>query len=138
MIHVIVFFFAEVPDSQPALNFGPYENPLNKTSKPSPQPATTPEVERKSSRSVENTSDSEPKVSKKNKKKTIDEPSSSKRLFSGQAVWGPSGYAKNRVRSGSVDSNSKSDSSSRSTESDNIMVKTSAKVRNEIAFCDQN
>ena len=133
MIHVIVFFFAEVRDSHPALNFGPYENPLKNTSKPSrsPQPEIKPEVEKKSSRSVHNTSDSEPKVSKKNKKKTIDEPASSKRLFSGQALWGPSGYAKYPVRSESVDSNSKSDSSSRSTESDNVVVKTSAKVRND-------
>lgn len=133
MIHVIVFFFAEVHDSHPGLNFGPYENPLKKTSKPSPQTEINPGVEKKSSRSVDNTSDSEPKVSKKNKKnkkKTIDEPAASKRLFSGQAVWGPSGYAKYKVRSESVDSNSKSDSSSRSTESDNVVVKTSAKVRN--------
>ena len=129
MIHVIVFFFAEVPDSHPALNFGPYENPLKKTSKPSPQPAITPEVEKKSSRSVENTNNSGPKVSNKNKKKTIDEPASSKRLFSGQAVWSPRGYAKYRVRSESVDSNSKSNLSSRGTESDNIVVKTSAKVK---------
>jgi len=130
VIHVIVFFFAEVPDSHPALKFGPYENPLKKTSKPSPQLEIKPEVEKKSSRSVDNTSDGEPKVSKKNKKKTIDEPASSKRLFSGQALWGPSGYAKYPVRSESVDSNSKSDSSSQSTESDNVVVKTSAKVRN--------
>ena len=53
-------------------------------------------------------------------------------------MWGPSGYAKYRVRSESVDSNGKSDSSSRGTESDNKVVKTSAKVRNETAFCDQN
>lgn len=104
---------------------------MKKTSKASPQPEVKPEVAKKSGRSVDNTSDSEPKVGKKNKKKTIDEPSSSKRLFSGQVVWGPSGYAKYRVRSESVDSNSKSDSSSRSTDSDNVVVKTSAKVRND-------
>ena len=104
---------------------------MKKTSKPSPQPEIKPEVEKKSSRSDDNTRDSEPKKNKKNKKKTIDEPTSSKRLFSGQAVWGPSGYTKYQVRSESVDSNSKSDSSSRSTESDNVVVKTSAKVRND-------
>ena len=62
--------------------------------------------------------------------KTIEASPANNKLFSGQAVWGPGGYARDRARSGSVESSNKSDSSSRSSGSDRqTVVKTKAEVR---------
>lgn len=123
------FLLAEVPDPQPTLNFTPYENPIKKPAREPTQPASTNEVKEKRRKSLKSPKDVEPKVKSMTKAKTIEAPVSSNKLFSGQAVWGPGGYARDRARSGSVDSNSKSDSSSRSTGSGHAVVKTNAEVR---------
>ena len=122
-------FIAEVAVAHPALKFTPYENPIKKRREPTPKPDATHDGKEKRSEPLRTSTDIEPKAKSRTKTRTLEDTPSSKMLFSGQAVWGPGGYAKDRARSGSVDSNSKSDSSSRSTGSENTAVKTNAEVR---------
>ena len=62
--------------------------------------------------------------------KVIDSPPSNNKLFSGKAVWGPGGYARDHVKPASEESSSRSDSSSRSSGSEKQMVlKTKAEVK---------
>ena len=122
--------FAEVPDSQPSLKFTPYDNPMTKPSKP--LSTVPPEVkhEPKAAKPLKEPKDVEINVNSRTHAKTIETAPASNKLFSGQAVWGPGGYTRDRVRSGSVESSNKSDSSSRSSGSDRqAVVKTKAEVR---------
>jgi len=101
---------------------------MKKPSEPKPQPSTTHEVKDKRSKSLRNSADTEAKVKSRSKTKTVETPASNNKLYSGKAVWGPGGYARDRERSGSLESDSTSDSSSRSTGSEHAVVKTNAEV----------
>lgn len=97
---------------------------MEKPKKPLPESAVKSAIQQKPK-----PKDNKTKVKNKTHAKPMVSPSSNK-LFSGQAVWGPGGYAKDRAQSGSVESSSKSDSSSRSSGSDRqAVVKTQAEVR---------
>ncbi|XP_078360431.1 uncharacterized protein LOC144644775 isoform X2 [Oculina patagonica] len=121
----------EIPDSRPSLKFTPYENPMKKPSKPLSESTVTTEVKQKpkATKTLKEPKHVETNVKSRTHAKTIEVSPSSNKLFSGQAVWGPGGYAKDRARSGSMESGNKSDSSSRSSGSDRqAVVKTNAEV----------
>ncbi|XP_068743857.1 uncharacterized protein [Montipora capricornis] len=114
----------DTSDTRPTLNFVPYENPMKKHSiLPSSQAAEKSEEKKERDKYLQN-----PKNEDKLKNKTKENPASSEKLFSGKAVWGPGGYAKDRALSGSVDSSNKSDSSSRSTGSEHAVGNTRSEV----------
>lgn len=104
--------------------------------KPLPESTATPEIIKqkpKATKSLKEPTDTETKVKTRTHTKTTEVTPSSNKLFSGQAVWGPGGYARDRAQSGSVESSSISDSSSRSSGSDRqTVVKTKAEVSNII------
>lgn len=98
---------------------------MEKPKKPLPESAVKSAIQQKPK-----PKDNKTKVKNKTHAKATEVSPSSNKLFSGQAVWGPGGYAKDRAQSGSVESSSKSDSSSRSSGSDRqAVVKTQAEVR---------
>lgn len=127
----IFLLFSEALDQGPTLNFTPYENPMKKPISPPPlQAEKNPAVTEERAKSQEIPKD-ESKLKKKPKEKKLENPVSTEKLFTGKAMWGPGGYANDRARSGSgsVDSSNKSDSSSRSTGSEQAAVKTNSEVR---------
>jgi len=131
MRHVTVYL-AEVPDSQPSLKFTPYENPVKISNKPPPESSVTPEVKKleKTAKPAKQPNKIETKMKGRTSAKTIEVSPPSNKLFSGKAMWGPGGYVRDQARSGSMESSSKSDSTSRSSGSDRqIVVKTKAEVR---------
>jgi len=137
MRHVAVCL-AEVPDSQPSLKFTPYENPVKSSNKPPPELSTAPEIKKlvKTAKPAKEPKTIETKVKGRTQGKTIEVSPPSNKLFSGKAVWGPGGYVRDKAHSGSVESSSKSDSTSRSSGSDRqIVVKTKAEVRKSENLC---
>ena len=129
-MHITCCFLIDTSDTRPTLNFAPYENPMKKHSiLPSSQAAEKPEKKKERDKSLQN-----PKNEDKLKNKTKENPASSEKLFSGKAVWGPGGYAKDRALSGSVDSSNKSDSSSRSTGSEHAVGNTRSEVRASLSW----
>ena len=126
----VTLCLAEVPDSQPSLKFTPYENPVKMSSKPPPESSVTPAIKEQAKAAKFAKEPKNIEIKGRSRAKTIEVSPAGNKLFSGKAVWGPGGYLRDRVRSGSVDSSSKSDSSSRSSGSDRqIVVKTKAEVR---------
>ena len=97
-----------------------------------PESSVTPEIKEqaKAATPAKQPKSIETKVKRRTHEKIIEVSPPSNKLFSGKAVWGPGGYVKDRVQSGSVESrSSKSDSSSRSSGSDRqTVVKTKAQV----------
>ena len=125
----IFVLFSETLDQGPTLNFTPYENPMKKPiNPPTLQADKNPAVTEERAKSQEIPKDKS-QLKKRPKEKKLENPVSTEKLFTGKAMWGPGGYANDRARSGSVDSSNKSDSSSRSTGSEQAAVKTNSEVR---------
>ncbi|XP_022795045.1 AP-4 complex subunit epsilon-like [Stylophora pistillata] len=114
----------DVPESEPTLKFTPYENPMDQPRKPPAESLSNSATQKKPK-----PRNKETKMSDTAHSQVKEAPSTSTKLFAGKAVWGPGGYAKDRAQSGSLESGSKSDSSSRSSGSERqIALKSHAEV----------
>lgn len=117
----------DVSESEPTLKFTPYENPMEQPRKPPAEPVVSTATQKKTKPRNKETKMKDTALSQ-----VKEVPPTSTKLFAGQAVWGPGGYTKDRAQSGSVESSSKSDSSSRSSGSyRQIAPRSQAEVR----FC---